>query len=48
MGKTKDVLRKIRDNKGTSHAKLGSIKDKNGLACLGVLQHLPKVRLAVV
>ena len=31
MGKTKDVLRKIRDNKGTSHAKLGSIKDRNGM-----------------
>ena len=31
MGKTKGVLRKIRDNKGTSHAKLGSIKDRNGM-----------------
>ena len=31
MGKTKNVLRKIRDNKGTSHAKLGSIKDRNGM-----------------
>ena len=31
MGKTKNVLRKIRDNKGISHAKLGSIKDRNGM-----------------
>ena len=30
MGKTRD-LKKIRDNKGTFHAKMGSIKDRNGL-----------------
>ena len=30
MGKTRDVFKKIRDNKGTFHAKTGSIKDKNG------------------
>ena len=31
MGKTKDLFKKIRDIKGTFHAKMGSIKDKNGL-----------------
>ena len=30
MGKTKDLIKKIRDTKGTFHAKMGSIKDKNG------------------
>ena len=31
MGKTRDLLKKIRDNKGTFHAKVGSIKDRNGM-----------------
>ena len=31
MGKTRDLFKKIRDNKGTSHAKMGSIKDRNGM-----------------
>ena len=31
MGKTRDIFKKIRDIKGTFHAKMGSIKDKNGL-----------------
>ena len=31
MGKTRDLFKKIRDTKGTFHAKMGSIKDKNGL-----------------
>ena len=30
MGKTRDLIKKIRDTKGTLHAKMGSIKDKNG------------------
>ena len=30
MGKTRDHLKKIRDTKGTFHAKMGSIKDRNG------------------
>ena len=29
MGKTRDLFEKIRDNKGTFHAKMGSIKDSN-------------------
>ena len=31
MGKTRDLLKKIRDTKGTFHAKMGLIKDRNGL-----------------
>ena len=31
MGQTRDLCKKIRDIKGTSHAKMGSIKDRNGL-----------------
>ena len=31
MGKTRDFLKKIRDAKGTFHAKMGSIKDRNGM-----------------
>ena len=32
MGETRDLLKKIRDTKGTFHAKMGSIKDRNGMA----------------
>ena len=31
MGKTRDLFKKIRDLKGTFHAKMGSIKDRNGM-----------------
>ena len=31
MGKTRDLFKKIRDTKGTFHAKMGSIKDQNGM-----------------
>ena len=31
MGKTRDLFKKIRDNKGTFHAKMGSTKDRNGM-----------------
>ena len=31
MGKTRDPFKKIRDTKGTFHAKMGSIKDRNGM-----------------
>ena len=30
MGKTRDLFKKIRDTKGTFHAKIGAIKDRNG------------------
>ena len=31
MGKTRDLFKKIRDTKGTYHAKMGLIKDRNGM-----------------
>ena len=31
MGKTRDLFKKIRDTKGTFHAKMGQIKDRNGM-----------------
>ena len=30
MGKTRDLFKKIRDTKGTFHAKMGTMKDRNG------------------
>ena len=31
MGKTRDLLKKIKDTKGKFHAKMGSLKDRNGM-----------------
>ena len=31
MGKTRDLVKKIRDTKGTFHAKMGTIKDRSGM-----------------
>ena len=31
MGKTRDLFKKIRDTKGTFHAKMGTLKDRNGM-----------------
>ena len=31
MGKSRDLIKKIRDTKGTFHAKVGTIKDRNGM-----------------
>ena len=31
MGKTRDIFKKIRDSKGTFHAKIGTKKDRNGM-----------------
>ena len=31
MGKTRDLFKKIRDTKGTIHANMGTIKDRNGM-----------------
>ena len=31
MGKTRDIFKKIRDTKGTFHAKMGSVNDRNGM-----------------
>ena len=38
MGKTRDLFKKIRDTKGIFHAKMGTIKDKNGLAVNQTMQ----------
>ena len=35
MGKTSDFFKKIRDSKGTFHAKMGTIKDRNGIDLTG-------------
>ena len=35
MGKTRDLFKKIRDTKGTFHAKMGSINDGNGMDLTG-------------
>ena len=34
MGKIRDLFKKIRDTKGTFHAKMGSIKDRNGMGLI--------------
>ena len=34
MGKTRELFKKIRDTKGTFHAKMGSIKDRNGMGLI--------------
>ena len=41
MGTTRDFFKKIRDTKGTFHAKMGSIKDRNGLD-LTEAEHMKK------
>ena len=35
MGKTRDIFKKIRDTKGTFHAKMGTIKDRNDMDLTG-------------
>ena len=35
MGKTRDLFKKIRDTKGTFHAKMSTIKDRNGMDLTG-------------
>ena len=41
IGKTRDLLKKIRDTKGTFHTKMGSIKDRNGMD-LTEAEHIKK------
>ena len=45
MGKTRDIFKKIRDTKGTFHAKMGSIKDRNGMDLTVKVKSLSRVRL---
>ena len=40
MGKTRDLFKKIRDTKGTFHAKMGTIKDINGISSVKLLSHV--------
>ena len=50
MRKTRDVLKKIRDTKGTFHAKMSSVKDRNGMHLtvqFSSVQLLSRVRLFV-
>ena len=42
MGKTRDLFKKIRDTKGTFHAKMGSIKDRNGMDIKKILRRSGK------
>ena len=39
MGKTRDLFKKTRDTKGTFHAKMGSLKDRNGMDYPKVPRH---------
>ena len=41
MGKTRDLFKKIRDTKGTLHAKMGTVKDRNGMD-LTEAEHIKK------
>ena len=44
MGKTRDLFKKIGDTKGTFHAKMGSIKDRNRMKCsLGISDFLEEM-----
>ena len=45
MGKTRYLFRKIRDTKGTLHAKIGSIKGRNGMDLTEADPHPPPHRL---
>ena len=43
MGKTRDLFKKIRDTKGTFHAKMGSMKDRNGMEKQKILRRGGKI-----
>ena len=43
MGKTRDLFKKIRDTKGTAHAKMGSIKGRNGMDLFRSRRYYEKV-----
>ena len=43
MGKTRDLFKKIRGTKGTFHAKMGSIKDRNGMDLTEAEDYLEEV-----
>ena len=45
MGKTRDLLKKIRDTKGTFHAKMGTIKDRNGMDLTEAEEEVARISL---
>ena len=45
MGKISDLFKNIRDTKGIFHAKMGSIKDRNGMGLKTVKEHLNVYKL---
>ena len=45
MGKTRELFKKITDTKGTFHAKMGSIKDRNGLELTEMVWSLQKQKI---
>ena len=42
MGKTRDLFKKIRDTTGTFHAKMGSIKNRNGMGLIEDAEDIKK------
>ena len=46
MGKTRDLLKKIRDTKGTFHAKMGSIKDRYGMDLIEA-EEVPRIHRTI-
>ena len=48
MGKTRDLFKKIRDTKGTFHAKMGSIKDRNGMDLIEAEDEVAKIHRRTV
>ena len=48
MGKTRDLFNKIRDTKGTFHAKMGSIKDRNGMKAEDIKKRWQKIHRKTV
>ena len=48
IGKTRDLFKKIRDTKGTFHAKMGSIKDRNGMDLTEAEDIIPHLLYVVI
>ena len=47
MGKTRDLFKKIRDTKGTFHAKMGTIKDRNGIDLREVEEEVARIHRTI-
>ena len=48
MGRTRDLFKKIRDTKGTFHAKMGSIKDRNGMDLTDAKEEVARIHRRTV